>query len=319
MVFHHPDWMKNLEDSYGYTTFIAAVEDGPNRISAGVPLAEVDSRLTGRRWVSLPFSDYCQPLANVEEGLEALTNGLFELKRETGIPRIELRWEYPARPKIATASLNVLHIGHFHRETEEEVLAQFKRKVRYCIRTTQERGVRVEGGTSAGHLKEFYRLHCLTRRRHGVPVQPWLYFENLGRNLLEHGLGQVLLAYLDDTCIAGLVYLKFGKTVTMKYGASGEVDLTNLHPNYLLDWEAIRRGSAEGYTLFDCGRSDINNTGLRNYKNQWRYEEKPLVYSYLGCKPEEESRLMGLSTGLIRHSPMWVCRTIGELLYRHVG
>lgn len=319
MIFHHPGWMQNLEETYRYKTFIVAIESEDRKISAGVPIAEVNSRLTGKRWVSLPFSDFCQPLYRDGGSLEALTDGLVELKRETGIPRIELRWEYPSRSVIKTTGQNVYHIGHFHRETEEELLAQFKQKVRYCIRSTKERGVRVEEGTSQDFLREFYRVHSYTRRRHGVPVQPWQYFVNLGRNVLGKGLGGVLLAYQGDECIAGLIYLKFGQMVTMKYGASGDIDLTNLHPNYLLDWEAIRRGSAAGYRLFDCGRSDINNTGLRYYKNQWKYEEKPLTYSYLGYEPREENRLMDLSAVVIRHSPMWVCRIIGELLYRHVG
>ncbi len=319
MIFHHPGWMQNLEETYRYKTFIVAIESEDRKISAGVPIAEVNSRLTGTRWVSLPFSDFCQPLCRDSENLEALTDGLVALKRETGIPHIELRWEYPSRPGFKTSSQNVFHIGRFHGETEEELLAQFNKKVRYAIRTTIERGVHVEEGTSEEFLREFYRLHSFTRRQHGVPVQPWKYFTNLGRYVMEKGLGSVLLAYHGKVCIAGLVYLKYGQTITIKYSASGDVDLTNLHPNYLLSWETIRRGNASGYHTFDFGRSDINNTGLRYYKNQWKYEEKPLTYSYLGYEPREENRLMDLSAVVIRHSPMWVCRIIGELLYRHVG
>ncbi|NLF50757.1 MAG: peptidoglycan bridge formation glycyltransferase FemA/FemB family protein [Leptolinea sp.] len=319
MIFHHPNWMKNLEDTYQYKTFVAVLEDTGNKITAGVPMAEVNSRLTGNRWVSLPFSDYCIPLSYRAEDIEILTDGLINIKHEAGIPRIELRWEYPPRPEITTSSQNVFHIGSFHRKTEEELLAQFNKKVRYSIRTTIERGVRVEEGTSEDSLREFYRLHSFTRRRHGVPVQPWKYFTNLGKNVLEKGFGGVLLAYLGKDCIAGLVYLKYGQTVTIKYSASGDVDLTNLHPNYLLNWETIRRGNAAGYQRYDFGRSDINNSGLRNFKNQWKYEEKPLTYSYLGCEPREESRFMDLAAIVLRRSPMWVSQIIGELLYRHVG
>lgn len=319
MIFHHPYWIKNLEETYQYKTFVLIVESGDQQILAGVPMAEISSFLTGRRWVSLPFSDWCAPLAVNDLALEELTDGLVAISREPGVPNIELRWQYPARPEISESQANVLHIGHFSKESENELLAQFKQKIRYCIRTSINRGIHVESGSSPDFLEKFYRLQCLTRRRHGVPVQPRKYFMNLGKNVLDKGLGRVLLAYSGEECVAGEVFLHFKDTITMKYGASGNVDLTNLHPNYLLDWEVIKWGAVNGYNNFDCGRCDVENTGLRQYKNQWGYQEIPLTYSFLGSVPAKKSGAEGLMTAVIRRAPLWVCRAAGELCYRHVG
>jgi len=319
MVFHHPFWMKNLEDTYGYKTFILVVEDDDQGIKAGVPMAEINSILTGRRWVSLPFSDWCAPLVLHNEALEVLTDGLIELSQMRGVPRMELRWQYPARPQIKTTQDNVLHLGHFSKESDAELLAQFKHNIRGCILNSIERGIQTRSGTSRDFLENFYNFQCLTRRRHGVPVQPWKYFENLGKNLLDKGLGRVILAYYGDDCVAGIVVLNYQQTITLKYGASGKVDLTNLHPNYVLQWESIRWGAANGFTLFDCGRSEVENKGLRRYKNHWGYREVPLIYSYIGGNPHKGEASMGFMTSVIRHSPLWVCRLVGELLYRHVG
>jgi len=62
-TFHHPAWIEALHATYGYRAFVAAVPDGAGGVSAGLPIMEVNSLLTGRRWVALPFSDHCCPLA----------------------------------------------------------------------------------------------------------------------------------------------------------------------------------------------------------------------------------------------------------------
>lgn len=63
-IFHHPYWMDLLGRTYGYRPFVMTEFDGDGRILAGLPLMEVNSPLTGRRWVSLPFTDYCSPTNN---------------------------------------------------------------------------------------------------------------------------------------------------------------------------------------------------------------------------------------------------------------
>ncbi len=59
-VFHHPRWLELLRSQYGYE-FQACVAANGRGIEAGIPLARIESRLTGRRLVSLPFSDVCLP------------------------------------------------------------------------------------------------------------------------------------------------------------------------------------------------------------------------------------------------------------------
>ncbi len=77
-------------------------------------------------------------------------------------------------------------------------------------------------------------------------------------------------------------------------------------------------GCAEGYHTLDMGRSDPNADGLRLYKTSLGAEEMPLVYSHISRTPPGERRpgVGGLPQRIIRRSPLWVCRALGELLYR---
>src|SRR5690242_11180914 len=58
--FHGTPWIRVLVDTYGFNpVFFVQGDEAARSI---VPLMEVDSWLTGRRGVALPFTDECAPL-----------------------------------------------------------------------------------------------------------------------------------------------------------------------------------------------------------------------------------------------------------------
>ena len=62
------------------------------------------------------------------------------------------------------------------RPSLEAIFARFHRShAQRTIRRAERLGLTVEVGRSPTFLAEFYKLHRMTRRRHGVPIQPlWL-------------------------------------------------------------------------------------------------------------------------------------------------
>jgi len=65
--FHRPEWAQMLGACYGYRAFALSKVDAGGRIYSGLPLIDVTGPFGRRRWVSLPFTDYCAPLAKNEE------------------------------------------------------------------------------------------------------------------------------------------------------------------------------------------------------------------------------------------------------------
>ncbi|HEX6654942.1 MAG TPA: GNAT family N-acetyltransferase, partial [Candidatus Limnocylindria bacterium] len=115
--------------------------------------------------------------------------------------------------------------------------------------------------------------------------------------------------------------LGWNGTVVYKFGAS-DAGAWSLRPNHLLFWDAIRSACEEGYATFDFGRTDAGQDSLAAFKRSWGATEEPLVYSALGrVAPAGTSRGMAtrLLATVIRHSPSFVCRATGELLYRFVA
>jgi len=315
-IFHHPRWANLLAECYGYRPFIVVVRDAHGTIRAGLPMMEVSSPLTGRRWISLPFTDHCSPLYRDTESLEELTNSLVEISRRSTTPRIEVRWQLPAQSTIRSYSHFVVHTCKLDPDFDS-VANRFHAMHRRNIKTARKRGVRIVWGQERHHLREFYHLHLQTRRRQGIPVQPLRFFEFVGA-LIEQGLGFVLLAYKDYECLAAAVFLHWHQTLTYKYGASS-VNGLRLRPNNLLFSAAMRWGCENGYTVFDMGKTDLRNTGLRTFKTRWGAEETPLIYSTLSSRRSrrENAKLEQVMCTIIRNSPTWVCRAAGELLYGH--
>ncbi|MGH8903922.1 MAG: lipid II:glycine glycyltransferase FemX [Egibacteraceae bacterium] len=317
--FHHPSWPRLIAECYRYRTFVLAHRDGHGQIIAGLPVVEVGGPLRRRRWVALPFTDQCSPLAPSEAARAGLAEELDGARRQAGIAQLEVRGDL-ARPGSQTHKAGVTHRLRLDNDPDT-VYRRFKRlSVRKGIARAQGDGVVIRQGESGAALTDaFYRLHLQTRRRLGVPVQPRRYFDLLWRHMIEPGQGFLLLAYDGTTPIAGAVFLAWNGTVIYKYGAS-DARYLGLHPNHLVMWTAIRWGCEHGFAMFDFGRSDLDSKGLRQFKSGWA-PEHDLVYTTLGDRPAtpEGHRLRHAAGGMIRRCPPWVCRAVGELLYRYAA
>lgn len=316
--FHHPAWMGLLAASYRYQPFIVAVTSSDGSLKAGLPMMEVHSALTGRRWVALPFTDHCRPLVTDPSALSRISNYLTDVIEQGRVPRIVVHAELLESSQIRVSAEHVLHTVALE-EDPEAVAARVHRMHRRNIVTATKAKVRIEQGTELDHIAAFYQIHLETRRYHGTPIQPWHFFEGLV-HLFAQGLGFVLLAYHEDRCIAGAVFLHFQRTLICKYAASRR-DSLELRPNNLIFDFAIRWGCMHGCQVLDLGRTDIDNTGLRDFKTKWGAVETPLAYSKI------PSTVSSLNDGwlnrhlqrVIRNSPPWMCRVVGEILYRHVA
>jgi len=318
-IFHHPAWIGTLNQCYGYSPFILAICNPSGEICAGLPVMEVNHPLNNRRWVSLPFSDYCNVLYSTEDSLVRLAESLIPLYADNKISRVEFRWPFPEHPAIQMQSSYVLHTLCLDPDTKV-VAKRASRQQMQNVRTAEKNEVKIVCGNSIKEARGFYRLHCLTRRKHGIPVQPWRFFELLTENLVQKGLGFFLLAYKDETCLVSGMFLHFGKTLTYKYSASIEEGL-KLRPNHLLTWTAFQWGCENGFATFDFGRADLGDEGLSEYKRRWGADEIPLSYSYYPSAPkaDRKSRFIPVMQTIIRKSPIWVTRLSGQLLYRYLG
>jgi len=317
-IFHHPAWSGLLAECYGYRPFVLASLDEGGRVNGGIPLMDVESRLTGRRWISLPFSDYCAPLCSSPAVQESLVGHLIAQYEAKAIPRTEIRWAIPARPGLYRDERFVLHTIKLMSDPAALMKTFDKTRVRETLRQAERRGIEIRWGAGKADLFTFYDMLVDTRRRHGSPVQPRRFFDLLWDRIIDKGFGFLLMAYKEDEPVGGTVYVHYRGTLTAKYNASAPKHW-KLRANNSLYWAAIKWGCEHGLTLFDFGRTETSNQNLRDFKNGWGTVEEPLVYSTIADREPRHSsgRIDALMKLVIRNSPPAVCRWLGESLYKH--
>ena len=88
--FHTSDWADVLSRSYGYTPFYLCAKE-QNKFTGLLPVMEVDSFLTGRRGVCLPFTDMCEPIAESTQHFQKLFDQAVSVGRKRKWKYLEIR------------------------------------------------------------------------------------------------------------------------------------------------------------------------------------------------------------------------------------
>lgn len=317
-LFHGSAWARALVETYGFTC-LYLVTRGAGAITGMLPLMEVRSWLTGRRGVGLPFTDEGEPLA----GDPATFDRLQQAARDLGVIRgwryLELRG---GERFMAGGNPSIVHWRHQLELTPEEsvAFAQLQGAVRQAVRKAVKAGLQVEFASDLETLRSFYYLQCRTRRRHGLPPQPWAWFAALHRNLIAPGLGVVALARAGRTPVSGAVYLHAGRQATFKYGASDE-RWQHCRGNNLVMWEAMKWLARQGVRQLHLGRTAPGHDGLRRFKLGFGARECALAYYRYDFGRRQPVVVAEGTTGwhnqVFRLAPPLFARLAGRYLYRH--
>lgn len=316
--FHSSCWLKVLADTYGYQN-LALVVKQRGSLKALLPISEITSRWTGKRGVSLPFSDLCYPLAYGGTGqIHDLVQDILRYGREAGWKYFELRGgQHSASGKDDSL--------YYHHELsldghENEIFNCLSENHRRNVRKSCCSGIEVRFSISTSALRQFYRLHCRNRRQLGLPPQPFSFFQKIQEHILQSGHGMVILAYQGSKAIAAQVFFHFGRVAIYKYGASDSAYLS-LRPNHRIMWEAILWYRRRDYRCISFGRTDLTDAGLARYKRGWGAQQEVISYhryTLSGSIPKLRNAATN-SLLILRHVPVPVLQLIGKCCYRHFG
>ena len=317
--FHTANWARVLCETYGYEPFYY-VQKCENKLTALIPLIQVSSRITGRRAVCLPFSDYCQPIVAGSFAASELFEQLLEVAQGQSWKYMEF-WGGEALQGLEPFCSYYHHVL-FLQGGQEYISSNLRRNTRNNLKKSIENNFQVRSLESLNAVWEFYRLQCMTRKRHGLPPQPFKFFKKIHEHIIEEKMGRVLLVSYQDIIVGGAIYFYFGDRVIYKFAASDK-RFRHLHANSRLTWEIICWACQKGYGELDLGRASIDNAGLIQYKDGWRAEKKELNYyryylktaSFLSNKKAAKERGYYIFNKL----PIPLLKIAGSILYRHIG
>lgn len=317
--FHTSAWARVLTDSYNYKPLYFSVFDD-EKLSALVPIMEVDSFLTGKRGVSLPFTDECASIVSGPEQHTAIIESFIQYGKSAGWRHCELRGgnDYLAE-EVSSASFYTHNIDLT--QGEDKIFSTLRNSNKRNLKRAEKENVKIELSHSFDALKAFCRLNGATRKHHGLPPQPMRFFKKIYDHITSEKKGIVALARFQEKIIAGAVYFHFDNVAIYKYGASDR-NYQHLRPNNLVMWEAIKWAANRGFQRFNLGRTEPDHEGLLQFKRGWGAAESVIKYYKYDLKEDRfvtEKAAVKSSYNVFKKMPLPLLRLTGNLLYRHVG
>jgi lipid II:glycine glycyltransferase (peptidoglycan interpeptide bridge formation enzyme) len=222
----------------------------------------------------------------------------------------------PELAKSESFSLQVLDL----RPSLDALFHKFHKScVQRKIHRAEREKLTYEEGRSDALLKKFYDLLLLTRRRHGLPPQPLVWFRNAVACLGDRVL--IRIASKDDRPVASIVTMQHKDVLIYKYGCS-DSRFNNLGGNALLFWRAIQDAKRDGVVKYDLGRSELDNPGLVTFKENWGAVSVPLQYYRLPARQAFQLNAgwrTRIAKSVFSIMPDTLLTATGRLLYRHIG
>ena len=320
-VFHSTNWLRALQIGYGYETVVVTTCPPGAALTNGLVFCRVKSWLTGRRLVSLPFSDHCEPLASNSAQLDVLLLHMRQLIDAGKFEYLEIRptfYQPGPQTELHKTSTYCFHSLDL-RKSKQELLNSFhKNCVQRKIRRAEREQLHYEEGISDNLLQKFYELQVATRQRHYLPPQPLSWFRALIKAFGDDL--KIRVASKGDLPVASILTLAHKKSMVYKYGCS-DVRFHKFGAMTLLLWNTIQEAKDKGCEQLELGRSTSDNPGLISFKEHWGAVGMPL--NYWTYPPRHGAALTtwekALLDRLIPFTPSPVLKLAGSLLYRHIG
>jgi peptidoglycan pentaglycine glycine transferase (the first glycine) len=141
--------------------------------------------------------------------------------------------------------------------SEDEILSNMKQKTRYNVNLAKRKGVVVRIGVPED-INNLIRMYAETSIRDGFTIRNEGYYREVWNTFLfsqtpvrlDQPIAEALIAELEGDPIAGVIIFRFAGRAWYLYGMSRTAHRDKM-PNYLLQWEAIKRSKAAGCKVYD--------------------------------------------------------------------
>ena len=318
-LFASQPWIEALTATYGFD-IKASTSLAANGNRSAILYSEI-SDIRGQRIISLPFSDYCDPLVDTQTDWQRLIAPILKLQKPVRFKTVFN--DIPLGDERFSKHVCALWHGVDLTRSEDDLMAHLKDTARRNIRKARKHGVTIRQSSSIDDMRTFYGLHCHVRKtKYRLLAQPPSFFENLYTSFAPGSNLVIQLAELDGIAIAGILFLIHGDTIYYKFNASKDLEC---RPNDLLAWEGMLYGKRRGLARLDFGLSDLEQPGLIKFKRKFATEERgitqlqwaPLNYvdPYTRATGEVLNRLTRILTE--QEVPDSISRATSDLLYRY--
>lgn len=315
-LYHRPSWVELLSRAYGLSFWLATIHRN-QKIRAGCVFARSRNPFT-RRFVSLPFSDTCPPLAIDGGAADELLDAL--IAENASATAYEIRGIKGAKPwRTAECFANWrLDLDRPGASIAGSLASNFRRNLQRSL----HQGIKVEQGSGIAYVERFYALLLESRRVFGLPPQPWRFFKLTHQIFGRDGSLTVWIASQNGQDVSSALFLRDRDVAHYKWGA--RLPGHQSSANHLLFSNAIEEFVSQGVHTLDLGRADVRNQGLARFKKGLGAIAEPLPYSFYPRVPASVSPEMLTGTGRLiakvwARLPIVATKVLGAAIYRFLA
>ena len=176
-------------------------------------------------------------------------------------------------------------------QSEEMLLAKMKQKTRYNVNLAIRKGVNVRSGDETD-IDTLFRMYAETSVRDGFVIRGDAYYREVWKTFManqakesrEVPVAEALIAEVEREPVAGVVIFRFAGKTWYLYGMSRLLHREKM-PNYLLQWEAIKKAKAAGCDTYDLWGAPDNFVETDPLWGVFRFKEGlgGMVHRYVGA------------------------------------
>lgn len=324
-VFHTPSWLRCLRQTYSYEPVAFTSSRAGEPLRDGIACCKVKGWLGRPRLVSLPFSDHVEPLVSSHDNMREVLSFMADATTKGNWSSVEIRPPHSINGAAASAAFGdgqrfVLHTLDLEPGLETLFKNLNKDSTRRKIQKAQREGMKYDEGRSDEHLRQFFHMCVITRRRKALPPPPLAWFRNL-INAFGDDL-KIRIAKTPGGELAGAILtLRFKNSMVFKYGASNPA-FHNLGTMPFLLWHAIEDAKSCGCTKFDFGRSEIENPGLIRFKDHFGAQQTDFthkVFPSTAWEPGADNWQLKFAKKVFARLPDSALILAGKLIYPYIG
>ncbi len=274
-IGHTLAWHDAIRETFGHESiYLLAMRK--QRCVGVLPLFCVNSWIMGKLLVSVPYGVGGGILADDDVTAAKLFDYAQQIAQQRSCRSIDLRSRHATLSHVSTLDDYAIYERTLP-DRAEEVLAWLPRKARAAARNGRNKYA-LQTVFGDEHLREVWNLYSQSMRRLASISYPYKFFQSL----IKHTPGRhwVTLIKRDQETVAGLVTLLYRDRV-MPYFIGATDSAKKYSAANFAYLSLMERGVANGYRIFDFGRTRIDNAGSSNFKRFHGFEPKKLGYQRL--------------------------------------
>lgn len=339
--FHHPGWLRALEEEYGQTRLHLAAENQDGRLIAILPMFytrglpfNLGGHMTVRRLSSLPRTPFGGVLSRDPEATAALLEAAVDYSRRGSGVQLQIKAgnaELETRaPGLVATPWRPTFVTRLPESPEEIQFGNSanRHRLKWAVNKARKHGLQVRDAETESEVRAWYPLYLEVMRQNAIPPRPYRFFRALWELLRPAGVMRLLLAEREvagqRTLLAGSIILTFGALASYAFTGGRKQDFI-FHPNDLIQWEAIHEACRMGARRYDFGEVAEEHQALVNFKSKWGAEPQPQFRYYCpapstpaACEKKSPGYVRELTAAAWRRFPLRATTRLGEWIYSYL-